>query len=275
MAAAPSGDGGVTALDALILGLVQGLTEFLPISSSGHLVLAEKILGFQRVGLAFEIWLHVATLAAVATILRKDLWLAARSILPRAPEAVRGPGRRLILHLVVGTLPAVAVGFSLQNLIEKSFGSLLEVGVEFLITAVILLATRWIPERSASLTVVKSLVIGTAQALAIFPAISRSGCTLAAGLAVGLPGSEAARFSFLLSIPAILGGVVLEAHHLIELGNSSPVPLLVGFAASAATGYWSVRIVWRVMQQRRLALFAPYCAVVGILTVLWATLGPR
>lgn len=265
----------MTPLDAFILGLVQGLTEFLPVSSSGHLVIAEQLLGFHRAGLAFEIWLHLATLAAVTTALRRDIGMAVRSLAPRAPEAIRKPGRLLVLCLLVGTLPAALVGFFLGDLVEAGFGSVRLVGVDLLVTALILLSTRWIPEGKAPLTVRRALLVGAAQAVAVLPGVSRSGSTLAAGLATGLPGMEAARFSFLLSVPIILGAVVVELHHLAELGAQAPLALAVGFVASAVSGYFSVGIVWRVMQRRRLALFAPYCAVIGILAILWGGSLPR
>jgi len=259
----------MTFLDSIILGLVQGLTEFLPVSSSGHLVLVEHLLGSSQGGLTFEIWLHLATLCAVVVALRRDLFRMLQALIPGSNPEDAAFGRRWILATVVGTLPAVAVGLFLKDAVESVFASVRWVGIDLLVTAVILFLSRFFPGRGASLTPLRAFAIGCAQAVAIMPGISRAGSTLTAGLAVGLSGIDAARFSFILSLPAILGAVVLELSALADLGASSPAVLAGGFVTAALSGYAAIRVVWKVMENRRLALFAPYCALLGLAVLLW------
>jgi undecaprenyl-diphosphatase len=259
----------------LILGLVQGLTEFLPVSSSGHLVLAQYFLGVLGGGLALEIWLHLATLVAVVVALRADLFRVLRSFLPGATSEDRAYGRRLTVATIVGTIPAALVGLFLKDLVEGAFVSVRLVGVDLLITAGILVVSRFFTGGTATLTPTRGLLIGIAQALAILPGISRSGSTLTAGVVSRLSGVDAARFSFMLSIPAILGAVVLELPALADLGTTSPAALGVGFLSAAVTGYVAIRVVWRVMERGRLAVFAPYCALLGIAALFWGGGGPR
>lgn len=260
-------------LDAFLLGLIQGLTEFLPVSSSGHLVLLGHLLGVADQGLTFEIWLHLATLVAVVIALRNDLLVILRSLHPKAASGIAIPGRRLFIGVMVGTIPAVLVGLFLRDPVEAAFASVRVVGVDLLVTAGILwLSKRFLGGR-ALLTPVRAWWVGVAQALAILPGISRAGATLAMGLGVGLPGVEAARFSFILSMPAILGAAVLDLPALTDLGSSAPGSLAVGFVTAAVSGYVAVRIVWRVMERGRLALFAPYCALLGIGVLVWSFVG--
>lgn len=256
-------------LDALILGLVQGLTEFLPVSSSGHLVLGRHLLGVAEGGITFEIWVHLATLVAVLVALGGDIRRILRSFFPgAAPETVR-MGRDLTVGVLVGTVPAVLVGLFLKDQVEAAFTSVRLVGIDLLATSLILFVSRFFPGGTARLTPLRALFIGGAQALAVLPGISRSGSTLTAGLMGGLSGVDSARFSFMLAIPVILGAVVMELPALADLGASSPGALVAGFLSAAGSGYLAIRIVWRVMERGRLALFAPYCAAVGLLALIF------
>ena len=265
----------MTLLDAFWLGLVQGLTEFLPVSSSGHLVLAGRVLHLTMSGVAFEIWLHVATLTAVVAALWRDIAGILRGILPGArPEAARRAWT-LTGAIVLGTLPAVAVGLLAKDAIEAAFTSVRMVGIDLLLTAVILSLSRLRRPGDAPLTLKRGFLIGVAQAVAILPGVSRSGSPLAAGSLLGLRGAEAARFSFLLSLPAILGAVVLDAKEVSALGQGEPLVLAVGFVTAAVSGYFAIRVMWRVMERGRLALFAPYCAVLGIAAILLGGVVPR
>lgn len=257
----------MTSLHALILGIVQGLTEFLPVSSSGHLVLVEHLLHDVTGGLTFEIWLHLATLVAVVVALRRDLWRLIRGLFPGSED--QAFARRWVPGIILGTIPAVLVGLGLETQVEQVFDSVRWVGVDLLLTAVILFASRFAAPRNAPLTWWRALAVGVGQALAILPGVSRSGTTLATGVGLGLSGPNAARFSFILSVPVILGAVVLKLPELARLGASSPMILAVGFASAAAFGYLAIRVVWRVMEQRRLAWFAPYCALLGLIVLLW------
>ena len=260
----------MTPTQAGILGVVQGLTEFLPVSSSGHLVLAGRLLGMEPDGVAFEVWLHLATLLAVVVALRRDIRRMLFGILPGTDPAEMRAARRLWMAVIVGTIPAAVVGLAFGDLVEQAFGSVTVVGISLLVTAAFLLVTRFLPLHAEPLTPGRAVAVGTAQALAIVPGISRSGATLTAGVAVGLDGEEAARFAFLLALPAILGAAVLEADQLAALGRTSPVALAVGFVTAAVSGYLAIRVVWRLMARGRIWVFAPYCAAVGLLVLLVA-----
>jgi undecaprenyl-diphosphatase len=259
----------LTPWNAFTLGIIQGLTEFLPVSSSGHLVLGRELLGLKPGGISFEIWLHLATLVAVVAALGSDIKRALAGILPGAEKETAAFGRQLAVGTIVGTIPAVVVGLLFKDMVESAFTSVRLVGVDLLITAGILFVSRFFAGGTSPLTPGRALAVGAAQALAILPGISRSGATLTAGLATGLSGVDAVRFSFILSIPAILGAVVLELPALASLGAASPAGLAVGFVTAAASGYVAIRIVWRVMERGRLIVFAPYCAVLGIVAVIW------
>ncbi len=262
-------------LDAVLLGLVQGLTEFLPVSSSGHLVLAGRLLNLTMNGVAFEIWLHLATLVAVLVALRSDVWTMFRSLSPRAPAPTARRGRTLIAAMVIGTLPAVVIGLTAKDAVEAAFTSVRLVGVDLLLTAFILALSRLFPGRGMPLTPLKGLGIGIAQCIAILPGVSRSGSTLTAGLMFGLSGEEAARFSFLLSVPAILGAVVLDAGELAALGRTEPLLLAASFLVASVSGYVAIRMVWRVMERGKLIAFAPYCLLVGLAALLIGGSVPR
>lgn len=257
-------------LDALLLGLIQGLTEFLPVSSSGHLVILSRIL--DEGGLTFDVWLHLATLVAVVAALRREIGTILLSLRPGAGGESAAWGRRMVVGVIVGTIPAVLVGLLLRDTIEAAFTSIRVVGIGLIVTGVILWVSRNFVGGTNRLTPMRAWWVGVGQALAILPGISRAGTTLATGLAMGLPGVEAARFSFILSMPAILGAVVLDLPALAGLGSTNPAALAVGFVIAAASGYVAVRIVWRVMERGRLALFAPYCALLGTVVIVWSFL---
>jgi undecaprenyl-diphosphatase len=258
----------VTLWQAFVLGLVQGLTEFLPVSSSGHLVLAERLLGLESVGLSFEVWVHLGTLVAVGAALYRELLDMAAVFLPSADPARRRAGKRWWVAVLVGTIPAVVVGLAAKDAVETAFASVRVVGVNLIVTAAILFASRFFRGGDAAVTPRRALLIGAAQALAILPGISRSGATLTAGWMLGLSGPQAARFSFLLAFPAILGAGVLEAQNLAAMDR--PAVLAVSFLTACVSGYAAIRMVWRVMAAGRLHWFAPYCAAVGALVLFLA-----
>ncbi len=223
----------MTYWQGLLLGVVQGLTEFLPVSSSGHLVVAEAAVGLTTPGVVVEVALHVATLLAVVIVYRTRLWQLTR-------DALFGSGSawRYIGLLLLGSIPAALIGFFLADFFERAFESLLLVGVDFVVTGLILWSTRWIrpsasrqePSRSGAFG------IGVAQALAILPGISRSGATVAAGLWQRVDAVRAAEFSFLLAIPAIMGAAVLQVPHLAAGTESVGLgPLALSFAAALAS----------------------------------------
>ena len=253
-------------LDIILLAVVQGLTEFLPVSSSGHLVLLQHLLGSSEGDLFLDVVLHCGTLGSVLVVYRRDVWRLLR---------LDAPARLYILALAVGTLPAVAVGLLLKDVVEAVFASPVYAGVGLLVTGAVLLTTRLAPGRGDApdtweprpVPLGKALLVGCAQAVAICPGISRSGSTIAASLWLGLARAEAARFSFLLSVPAIAGALVL---HLLD-GDLTTRTGGVGLALAAvvAFGVGLVAIRWTTMAvvQKHFWKFSVYVLVLGAVVV--------
>jgi len=255
---------------ALILGTLQGLTEFLPVSSSGHLALSQMAfvwLGtpFSQPGVAFDAILHVATSVAIVWSERRQLsrWFGC------------GDGPRLLLLLTVGTLATAAVAFPLRGVAKAAFENVTVVAVCLLITAVLVLSTRWLGRghtTEATTSWRQAVAIGLVQGLAVFPGISRSGATIAAGLGAGLDRKWVARFSFLLSVPAIAGvtlvELITEREALVAAGDSFWLYAALGGFAAAATGLIAIRLVIRLVNSQRFHYFAWYCAALGILVLV-------
>jgi undecaprenyl-diphosphatase len=258
------------AASAAVLGVVQGLTEFLPVSSSGHLVLGQQLLGLTEPELLFDVAVHVGTLAAVVVVFRADLWTMVKGLWARGPQGARG--RRLLWLVALGTLPAAAAGVLLKSLFESLFASPAAVGAALLFTGCLLMATRLAPSGDRGLARTgpgRALGVGLAQALAITPGVSRSGATIAAGLFLGLERETAARLSFVLSVPAILGALVLQLAHLDPAQAPPLAPLLVGAATAAASGLAALKLLLRLVRSGRLHWFAWYCWALGLFAVVW------
>ncbi len=258
----------MTLWQGVALGIVQGLTEFLPISSSGHLVVTEKLFNLSSPGVLVEVVLHVATLIAVVFVYRGRLW----RLLSGAMLGDRDELHYLML-LAIGTLPAAFIGFFLADWIEKVFDSLMVVGIDFLVTGAILWSTRRAPRGDVAKTpsMQTAGVIGLAQAAAVLPGISRSGSTIATAMWLGLDAVRAAEYSFLLSIPVVLGAAVLQLPNLAaDVTAVGAIPLLAGFVASVASGILAIRLLVALLKQGKFHRFAPYCIIVGIATVIWA-----
>lgn len=253
-------------VEAVVLGLVQGLTEFLPVSSSGHLVVVPALAGWDKPSLSFDLLLHVGTLLAVVVYFRDDLARLVRGVFDHGDEPDEiDDARRLLLCLVVGTLPAAVLGLAFKDAFEDLFEKPLWVCLFWVVTAAILAAGEWIHRRAPGrqLTLRIALAVGAAQAMALTPGISRSGATIAAGIALGLPRTEAARFSFLLSVPAIAGAVVTAIPDVtsgsLDLGGAT----LAGFTVAAVTGYVAVAGLLRLVRTRSLLPFALYLVAVA------------
>ena len=271
-------------LQALILGVIQGLTEFLPVSSSGHLVLFQELLGGEFFAAGeeelFAVVLHLGTLLPILWFYRRDIGESIAALRPDPSLAELGPmrwlqhddARWLSVLVVVGTVPTGIIGIALHDTFTELFSSPAKVSVALLVTGALLLATKAVPEEragTAQLALWSALLIGVVQGCAITPGISRSGSTIAVALILGVARADAARFSFLLSVPAILGAVVLQTKDGIALESISWAPLLIGFVAAALVGYFSLQILVALVNRGRLHQFAWYLWPVGIGAWIW------
>lgn len=254
--------------EGLFLGLVQGLTEFLPISSSGHLVLAEELVGFHPPGLYVEVGLHLATLLSVFVAYRVRIGGLSRGLATGDRASWRYAGL-----LVLASVPAAVAGLFFRDYFVESFDSGISIGVQFLITGLILWATKPVigGATGETISIGAALLIGAAQAVAILPAISRSGATIATGLWLGIAPGPVAEFSFLMSIIAVAGSALLEARH-IPAGTDLLAPgFLIAFVAALLSGIWAIRFLVALLRRGRFHAFAPYCAVLGVFTIIWYT----
>jgi undecaprenyl-diphosphatase len=263
-------------IEAFILGTLQGITEFLPISSSGHLVICQKLLGIQSQNLFFEVTVHLGTLFSIIAVYYRDLV----QIVIRFCEALFGlklktayhsdPYVKLAFWVILGTLPAVVVGMLFRGFVESTFHSITITAIALMVTGCLLLATRVRRFHHRSLNAPNSGLIGIAQAIAILPGISRSGATISTGLLLGIPQTEVARFSFLLAIPAILGAVVLELGNLSELTSEiSWQALIIGFLSASTIGYTAIRVLLKILKSGRIHTFGYYCLALGILILIF------
>ncbi|WP_304242003.1 undecaprenyl-diphosphate phosphatase [Gracilinema caldarium] len=262
----------MSVFQAIFLGFLQGLTEFLPVSSSGHLVLVQKIMGISEPALLFDTLLHGGTLVAVLIVLWKDVW-----------ALLKRPVQRLTGLLIAGTIPTVIIALLFKKAIEHAFTSGAFLGFGFLLTTVILLVAEWLSSRKtkgrgeSEMKYTDAVLIGTLQGVAIFPAVSRSGSTIAGALGVGLDREFAARFSFLLAIPAILGALVLQLKDLLPafkahdtealFGGTGLTAVLAGVLTAAIVGVFAVRFMLSIIRNKNLKGFAIYTGVLGILVL--------
>jgi undecaprenyl-diphosphatase len=264
----------MTHIQALLLGILQGITEFLPISSSGHLVIVQQLFGIKEKVLFFDVMLHLGTLVAVLVFFRRDIIALIAAVFGRDSDKWPGTaaqGRRVAAWVILGTIPAGVVGALLNDVIEKAFGSALFAGCGLLVTATVLALADRISSGdrdAASLGPLGAFIVGAAQAVAILPGVSRSGSTICASIFLKLERREAARFSFFLFIPAILGATVLELKKALEGGPPHLLPVLIGMAAAFFAGMFALNILMRVLTRGRLIWFSAYCAAAGIATIL-------
>jgi undecaprenyl-diphosphatase len=264
----------MTLLDAVILGILQGASEFLPISSSAHLVIGQALLGVSADNIYLEVALHFGTLLSVVVFFFKDIVELTRSFvrftLGDRTDATRS-GFMLATYIIIGTIPAAIGGLLLKDWFEARFDSAQFSGFMLLITSAALLSTFYLKKFENALSVGSALLIGFAQMLAILPGISRSGATITAGLYLGLKPEFAARFSFLLSLPAVAGAALLKGLELAEHPIADSQMAIFGLGAVVSFFVGLVAIYWllRIVVGRRFYLFGFYCLVVGILTILF------
>jgi len=259
----------MTLWQGILLGLVQGLTEFLPVSSLGHLALLRSVTNMRisdEIFVFVAVTLHVATLCSVLVVYGRKLAQVVFGTLRGS-----GPDRRYAILLIVGTIPGALLGALFHERFEEAFGSLRFIGAAFIVTGLVLWSTRRAQARAEPLSVGGALQIGIAQAVAIFPGISRSGSTVSAALWRGLPPVEAAEFSFLLAVIIIAGSGVFEARHVVSnVGAVGAVPLAAGFVVAFASGIAAIRFLVAMLKRGRFYAFAPYCVAIGLFTLAYA-----
>jgi undecaprenyl-diphosphatase len=252
----------VSPLESAILGFVQGATEFLPVSSSGHLVMAQALLGLEIPGVLFEVAVHVATLISILLVYRTRVGSLLQGAVRRDREALTYIGL-----VAVATVPAGLLGVFAKDAIEGLFDSTWAPGVALLVTGAFLWSSRGPLERASGVrpTWGAALLIGVAQAFALVPGISRSGATVVAALWLGLEAREAAAFSFLMAVPAVAGAAVLQVPDLGEGGvvALSPGVVMLGSVVAGVTGVLAIRTFNAMLERRSFHFFAPYCWIAG------------
>lgn len=250
--------------EAILLGLTQGITEFLPVSSSGHLTLLQQVFRVQNPEAMpfFDVMLHVGTLVAVVVTFRKDIWYM-----------IKNPLSKLTLAVVIATVPAVLVTLLFGDFIDKAFGTPWIIGFTFFVTAGVLFITNRFAEgnkEKEQLTPLRAILVGCAQAVAILPGVSRSGSTVGTGLALGFNRNFAAKFSMLMSIPAILGGLVMGLKDVTNQGlpDGMAISILVGTLCAIVAGFLGIRVLLLVVARAKLNRFAWYLVVLGTLVLV-------
>lgn len=267
-------------LSAIILGAVQGLSEFLPISSSGHLALIPNLLGVET-GLAFDTVLHIGTLIAIFSFFWQDILNLIKGFLLSLIDLTEGldvfkkelklvPEKRFAWLIIVGSIPTALIGLLLKDAIETIFRGTFFVGFFLIITGLIL----YYSERHSSgkitakdMSFKQSIIIGICQGLAVLPGISRSGSTIASGLCLGLEREYAARYSFLLSVPAVIGAGLIQIKDIATIDISFGV-ILAGFISSVVFGYLAIKLLMKMIKGWSLNIFAYYCWIIGAITLI-------
>ena len=263
----------MTAWQAILLGILQGVTEFLPISSSGHLVIVPHIMGWPDPGLVMGAMLHVGTLIAILGFFASDLWdLVKAAIESLTRRSMANPDARIAWAVVIGTVPGALLGFFLEDLFERLFGMPKAAAGFLFVTAALLLVAEYVGRRERPLTTVSwydAILVGLAQALAIAPGISRSGATIAAGMLLGLNREDAARFSFFLAVPIMIGSGGYQILKLMRgaVVTASTSIVILGVVSAAVSGYLAIAGLMALVRRQRLVGFAVYCVLMGTLVI--------
>lgn len=268
-------------LEALILGILQGLTEFLPVSSSGHLTIMSHFFGLEgESNLTMIVALHVATVLSTLTILWKEIvWIFKDLFSRQSWKSYAGlnDGTKYAINILISMIPVGIVGFCFKDTVEEIFGSgLLIVGIMLLVTAALLAFSYFAkPRQREEISPLHAFIIGIGQALAVLPGLSRSGTTIATGLLLGNKKEKIAQFSFLMVIPPVLGEALLDTLDIAEQGFStamsgiSAVTLAVGFISAFITGCLACKWMINIVKKGKLIWFAIYCLIVGILAIIF------
>ncbi len=265
-------------IQAVMLGIIQGITEFLPISSSGHLVMFQHLFGLKEPQLFFDVSVHMGTLAAVVIFFWKELRSIVVSLFHFFKSFLKkevsfaniyeNADVKLALMIVIGSIPTAIIGFLLNKAAGRIFSSVLIAGLMLIVTGLVLSATFLIKkEGTTDFSIKKALLIGIVQGLAVMPGISRSGSTIAVGIFLGLNREIAARYSFLLSIPAILGAEILVLKDLSDPMISFSATIM-GTASAFIIGYFSLKLLLYIVKRGQLHIFAPYCWIIGLAALI-------
>ena len=253
----------MTLLEAITLGVIQGLTEFLPISSSGHLVLGQYVLDVKLKGNSFEIVTHLGTLVSVLCIFWKE-------ILSLTLDITDKNNRKYIFYLILGTIPAVVIGFGAKSYISELFESVQLVSIALMVTGLILFFSKKVKNNSLQIDAKKAFLIGITQAIAIVPGISRSGITICTALALGMSGKNAAKFSFLLAIPVISGaGLLLTLDPQSGITFIPLSSLIVAFMSSFIIGYICLKWLLNLLESGKFHFFGYYCFMIGLIVLVF------
>ena len=262
-------------LEALILGLVQGLTEFLPVSSSGHLAIGRELLGVEASGdLMFEVTVHAATVLSTIVVFRKEIWKLLQGLF----RFKMNDETDYILKILVSMIPVFVVGVFFKDYVEDMFASMMVVGLALVVTAMLLFFSDFASKRAQAensarngISWWQALVVGLGQAFAVIPGLSRSGTTISTGLICGVKRDVMAQFSFLMVLVPILGEAFLDVVGGDMAASSIGIlPLVVGFLAAFVSGLFACKVMIALVRRARLSWFALYCAVVGILVLIFA-----
>jgi undecaprenyl-diphosphatase len=252
-------------IQAIILGFIQGVTEWLPISSTGHLRITEQLLGLTMLPLLFDVTLHVGTLIIILFFFRKDIKIVLVALVKGDFKSENG---KLIPLIIVGTAPTAIIGivFTFTNTIETYFSSFLPIAGAFITCGVVLYFSKTGAEQNGNITYIQALAIGVAQGVALIPGLSRSGLTIAMALMLGVRREKAFKFSFLLSVPAVIGALGLtlyEQHEMLTLVGVGVTEIFVGIAVSLVVSYFALKLLWKALAGRKFYLFAFYCWLIG------------
>lgn len=274
-------------IQALLMGIFQGLTEYLPVSSSGHLAIAGELLGVQDPDqiMSFTVAVHVATVLSTIVILWKEVvWVLTGLFKPLKKGADKGEGllgslndaQKYALNIIISMIPIGIVGVCFKDYIEEAFSGLVVVGCCLLVTAALLSFSYFAkPRTKENISTLDAFIIGIAQAIAALPGLSRSGSTIGMGLILGDKKENLAQFSFLMAIPPILGMALLDVKDMLEVGVAeamagiSPMALVLGFVAAFITGCLACKLMINLVKKGKMIWFAAYCAIVGVAVLIW------
>ncbi len=259
-------------LQSIILGLIQGITEWLPISSTGHLRIAEHFFGLS-VPLLFDVALHVGTLLVVLIYFRKDIKNVLSALFKRDFKSSDG---RLILPIIIGTIPTALIAVLAGNELDAYFSSLVLLGVGFVASGAVLVASKFTVERKDKISLVDALILGLMQGISIIPSISRSGLTIAVALMLGIKKELAFKFSFLLSIPAVIGALgytLYQEHDALTLAGIGSIELVTALLVTVAISFVALKILWKTIAAKKFYLFAFYCFIIGAAMIALGLLG--